>query len=224
MFVNRNRIRSITILSACVGAMSLPAIAVAQQPAPATSAAPRANTEKLMLSLALGGASISSDEFESERESGGGFSLQAGWGFTRLFTLLVDASGAVMGDDDHEFVLMHFDLLGRFNFTSPARAWVPFIEGGITGRVAGQDDIAIIDDNGGFQEVDLEISGGGFTFGGGLQYHVAPAWALGAGVRWTVGEFSTVKVNNVSVEGFELDATSARLNFGVTWRPMLRRK
>ena len=29
--------------------------------------------------------------------------------------------------------------------------------------------------------VDLEISGGGFTFGGGIQYHVAPAWALGAG-------------------------------------------
>jgi len=72
--------------------------------------------------------------------------------------------------------------------------------------------------------VDLEISGGGFTFGGGVKYHVAPAWALGASLRWTVGEFSTVKVNNVSVDGFEIDATSTRLTVGVTWRPMLARR
>ena len=178
-----------------------------------------------MLSLSLGGASISSDDLEDERESGGGFSLQAGWGFTRSFTLLVDASGSVLGNDDDEFVLIHFDLLGRWNFASPQRAWVPFVEGGISARVAGQDDIEIVDEEGGgSQEVDLELSGGGFTFGGGIQYHVAPAWALGAGLKWTVGEFSTVKVNNVSVDGFELDATSTRLNFGVTWRPMLPRR
>jgi opacity protein-like surface antigen len=187
----------------------------AQQPAPV-----RSNTEKLMLSFALGGASIDSDELEAERESGGGFSLQLGWGFNRLFTLLVDASGAVLGDDEDEFVLLHGDLLGRFHFTGPQRAWVPFLEGGITGRVAGQDDIIIIDDNGNPQQVDLEVSGGGFTFGGGLQYHVSPAVALGASLRWTVGEFSTVKFNNVSIDGFELDATSARLNLGVTWRPL----
>jgi opacity protein-like surface antigen len=212
-------------MSACVGALALPAVASVASAQQAAAPLPRANTEKLMLSFSLGGASISSDEFEDERESGGGFSLQAGWGFTRLFTLLVDASGAVLGDDDDEFVLLHFDLLGRLNFTSPQRAWVPFIEGGISARVAGQDDIEIEDDEGGgSQEVDLEISGGGFTFGGGIQYHVAPAWALGAGLKWTVGEFSEVKVNNVSVDGFELDATSTRLNFGVTWRPMLGRR
>lgn len=175
-----------------------------------------------MLSLSVGGTSIKSDEFENESESGGGFSLQAGWGFTRLFTLLVDMSGGVLGDDDDEFVLVHFDALGRFNFASPQRAWVPYVEGGISARVAGQDDIAIVGDAG-TQEVDLEISGGGFTFGGGVQYYVRPTVALGAGLRFTVGEFSTVKVNNVSVDGFEIDATSTRLMFGVTWRPMLPR-
>jgi hypothetical protein len=72
--------------------------------------------------------------------------------------------------------------------------------------------------------VNLEISGGGLTFGGGIQYYVAPAWALGANLRWTVGEFSTVKFNNVSIDGFELDATSTRLNFGLTWRPMMGRR
>jgi opacity protein-like surface antigen len=176
-----------------------------------------------MLSLGLGGASISSDEFENESESGGGFSAQVGWGFSRMFTLLVDASGAVLDSDTEEFVLVHGDLLGRFHFANPSRAWVPFVEGGISARVAGQDNTVIIGENGP-QEVNLEISGGGFTFGGGVQYYVAPAWALGASLRFTVGEFSTVKFNNVSIDGFELDATSTRLNFGVTWRPMMGRR
>ncbi len=176
-----------------------------------------------MLSLALGGASIYSDELEEERESGGGLSGQLGWGFTRLFTLLADASGATMGSGDNKFVLAHFDLLGRFNFTSPRRAWVPFLEGGISARVAGQDNAVVNGDNGP-QEVNLEISGGGFTFGGGVEYYVAPAWALGANLRWTTGEFSTVKFNNVSIDGFELDATSTRLNFGGSWHPMLGKR
>ena len=78
----------------------------------------------------------------------------------------------------------------------------------------------IVGEDGGSQQVDLEISGGGFTFGGGLQYHVAPPVSLGASLRVTVGEFTTVKINNVSVDGFELDATSTRLTIGVTWWPM----
>ena len=214
-----NRARSLVGVVACVATLSLPAIVGAQQ-----AAAPlRSNTQKLMLSLALGGTSIRSDEFENESESGGGFSLQAGWGFTRMFTLLVDVSGAALGDGDEQFVLMHLDLLGRLNFAKPERAWVPYVEGGFSARVAGQDDITLVD-GGASEPVDLEISGGGFTLGGGVQYHVRPTVSLGAGLRWTVGEFSTVKVNNVSVEGFELDATSTRLTFGVTWWPMLPKR
>jgi hypothetical protein len=200
--------------------LSSGSVAVAQQPATATS---RANTEKLMVSFALGGTSISSDDFEDERENGGGFSAQLGWGFTRRFMLLVDASGSTMGGGDDQFVLVHGDLLGRFHFVSPTRPWVPFIEGGISARVAGQDDIEVVGPNGQTQTVDLEISGGGITFGGGLRYHVSPAVALGASLRFTVGEFSTVKFNSVSIDGFELDATSTRLMFGVTWQPMLRK-
>ena len=218
--MNRMCSRTLSAVSACLTSALLATTLSAQQ----ATAAPRANTEKLMLSFAIGGTSIKSDELEDDGESGGGFSLQAGWGFTKLFTLLVDASGSVMDPDDDEFVLLHFDLLGRFNFTNPSRAWVPFVEGGLTGRVAGQDDIVVEGANGP-QEVDLEISGGGLTFGGGLQYHVAPAVALGASLRWTVGEFSTIKFNNVSVDdAFELDATSTRLMLGVTWRPMRGRR
>jgi hypothetical protein len=47
---------------------------------------------------------------------------------------------------------------------------------------------------------------------------------IGASLRWTTGEFSTVEFNNVSIDGFELDATSTRLNLGVTWRPMVGKR
>ena len=210
--MNSNVIRSLSLVLASVSFMLLATSAGAQ--------APRSNTEKLMLSFGLGGASIESDEFENERESGGGFSAQLGWGFSRRFTLLADASGAVLGDDNEEFVLVHFDLLGRFHFGNAGSQWIPFLEGGLSARVAGVDDMTIIDGNGNPTQVDLEISGGGLTLGGGLLYYLSPAWALGAGVRVTAGEFSTVKFNNVSIDGFELDATSTRLNFSVTWRPM----
>lgn len=184
---------------------------------------PRSNTEKLMLSLGLGGASLYSEDLQDETHSGGGFSAQLGWGFNRLFTLLTAANGAVMDQGDDEFVLVHFDLLGRFSFAGPRRAWVPYVEGGLTARVAGQDNSVVIGD-GGPQNVDLEISGGGFTIGGGVDYHFIPALALGANIRWTSGEFSTVKFNNVSIDGFELDATSTRFNIGLTWRPMRQRR
>jgi hypothetical protein len=173
-----------------------------------------------MLSLGVGGASISVDGLDREDEWGGGFSAQVGWGFTRLFTMLVDASGAVTNPDE-ELVLVHFDLLGRFHFTNPGRAWVPFVETGISARIAGQDD-AIVDTDEGTQTVDLEMAGGGLTVGGGLQYHLTSAISLGASVRWTVGEFSTVEFSNVEVDGFKLDATSTRLNLAITWWPMRR--
>ena len=219
VLVNRVCICTRYILAAGILALSAPAIATAQR-----SETPRANTEKLMLSVSLDGTSLYSKDFQDERHSGGGASVQLGWGFSHLFTLLADASGSVLDrDEPGKFTLVHFDLLGRFNFASPRRAWVPFVEGGLSGRIAGQSNIVVIGDAGP-QEVDLWVSGGGLTFGGGVQYYIVPALALGANVRWTVGEFSTVKFNNVSVDGFELDATTTRMNLGLTWRPMFGKR
>jgi opacity protein-like surface antigen len=209
--LKRTLTRSLSIFVGSVIGLTVATSAEAQE---------SSRTEKLMLSFGLGGASIDSDELESERETGGGFSAQLGWGFTRRFTLLADASGAVLGGDDEEFVLVHFDLLGRFHLGSTRGKWIPYLEGGLSARVAAVDDLIIDDGSGNPQQVDLEISGGGLTLGGGILYHLSPAWALGASLRITSGEFSTVKFNNVSIEGFEVDATSTRFNIGVTWRPM----
>jgi hypothetical protein len=203
-------------------ALVLVAVATLGSVASGQGGAPRSNTTGLLLGAALSGASIDSDDIESEPSSGGGFELQLGWGFTPLFTLLAAANGSVLESDnvDDRFVLVHFDLLARFSFRSPNNAFVPYVEGGISGRVAGQED-AVLDDED--DRVDLELSGGGFTLGGGFHYFVTPVLALGANLRVTAGEFDTIKFGNVSVEGLEIDATSTRLSLGLTWYPIRRR-
>jgi opacity protein-like surface antigen len=144
-----------------------------------------------------------------------------GWGFTPRFTLLAGLAGAEMEDDPDEFALVHLDLLARFNFRS-GHAFVPFLEGGFSVRAAAQDDVEI--GNGSPQTGDLEISGGAFTVGGGAHYFVTPSVAFTASLQISSGEFSTVKFDNVSIDGFEIDATSARLNLGVTMYPMRQRQ
>jgi hypothetical protein len=203
------------------GLSSLIVLVLAAASLPVAAQAPtRSNTRGLMLGGALQGSAIDSDDFDTESKSGGGFGLQLGWGFARRFTLLVGAAGARIEDDeDGDFVLVHFDLLARLNFRS-GQAFVPFLEGGISARIAGQDDAIVFGDGGREQSVDLEISGGGLSFGGGFHYFVAPTVALGANLLVTAGEFSTVKFNNVSIDGFEIDATSTRVGLGITLYPM----
>ena len=197
-------------------------LALAIVPATAVQAqdAPRSNTKGLLLGFFLNGTSIDSDELDTDSESGGGFNAQVGWGFTPRFTLLLGAAGARMDGNDDDFVLVHLDLLARFNFRSGAHALVPFIEGGVSARVAGQDD-AVLAGGGPPQTVDLEIAGGALTLGGGVHYFVSQWVALGANLQFSTGEFSTVEFNDIEIEGFELDATTARLNLGVTLYPMV---
>ncbi|MBA3560579.1 MAG: hypothetical protein H0W30_18515 [Gemmatimonadaceae bacterium] len=81
----------------------------------------------------------------------------------------------------------------------------------------------IDDGEGGTVTGKLQASGTGFTFGGGLQYHFTPKVALNTSLGWTVGEFSTIKFEDVSVDGLNMDATSTRFNLGISWFPMISR-
>jgi len=194
-----------------------PPIATAQVSAGTTA---RANTSKLFLGLALNGSAITSDELSSDTRSGGGLSAQLGWGFTKHFALVLDMSGASIRTDAGDFALGHFDIGARWHFVSSSRALVPFLEAAYGGRAAVEQDVILSDGSGNLYQGDLSIAGTGFSFGGGLQYHVAPKWALGGSLKWTTGEFSRVQFDNVSVDGLELDATSARFNLGFSWYPM----
>ena len=192
-----------------------------------SSSLPRANTGKLFLGLGLNGTSMHVDESdvsEDETNNGGGISGQIGWGFTPKFALFLEAGAArINTDDDDDFTLSHVDLGARYHFVSPSRAFVPYLEAALTHRSANADDVQFDDGTGTFEDVDIEFSGNGFTLGGGIQFFVSPAWALNAGLKWTTGEFDKLKVDNVSIEDLDIDATTTRLTLGINWYPMANR-
>ena len=202
-------------IAATLAALALSASPIAAQ-APAAS-----STKGFFIGAHLNGSSVTVDEPEFEEEAnGGGLGIQLGYGFTPQFALFIDGTAAQLED---EVAFGHFDLGVRYAFTSPTRRWVPSIEAAFTSRALMEDDAEIEDENGETVIVDLELLGSGFTFGFGLQYYATPSWAIGAGLKFTGGEFDEVKVDNITIEGFEIDATSTRFNIGVTWFPGGRR-
>ena len=156
--------------------------------------------------------SIDEDEFETEEESGGGFGLQLGYGFTSRLALFIEGTAAEIETD---VALAHVDLGLRYAFTNPTRRWVPSLEVALTGRAIAENDADVEGET-----ADVSLTGGGVTLGAGLQYYLTPKWAIGAAVKWTGGEFSDFTVDNVTIGDLDIDATSTRLNFGVTWYPM----
>ena len=56
-------------------------------------------------------------------------------------------------------------------------------------------------------------------FGGGVAFYATRKLAITGAIDWGTGEFTDVTVDNVTVTGFEVDATTTRLNVGLTWFP-----
>lgn len=186
---------------------------------PSAIAQGKSGTSGIFLGASLNGSAIKADDLNEDAESGGGLTLQLGYGFTKNFALFLEGTGSSMQTEGSSWGLGHFDIGARYHFANPSRSVVPFLEAAFTGRAGVEDDAILIDDLGNPYTGNLEISGTGFTFGGGLLFFLNQSVALNTGLKWTMGEFSTVKFGNVSVDGLEADATSARLNLGLTWFP-----
>lgn len=179
----------------------------------------RSKTTGFMLGLGLNGTSI---KFESddEADSGSGATLQLGYGFTRRFTGLIDVSGVVLDGDqgEGEVTLAQVFLAGRIHFGSTSARWIPFIDLGLGARGLGQKDAQVCTP-GGCATHDLTFSGGAFMAGAGVSLYATRTFAITGGLTIGVGEFSDRKMDNVTVSGFEEDATTARLNLGISWWP-----
>ena len=196
-------------------------------PAPAPriaemKSAPRTNTSKLMLGLSFNGSALRSDDLNTSTESGAGAAGQIGWGFTKNFAIVLDASAARMESIGGNYDLAHVDIAGRWHFVSSSHGFVPFVEVGYSGRGAMQNDVLMVDEFNNLYSGDLSILGGGISFGGGLHYFLSQKLALGGQFKWTTGSFTRVQIDNVTIDGVEIDATSARFNMGLTWFPMGR--
>jgi hypothetical protein len=171
-----------------------------------------AGAKGFFLGAALNASVLNSDDLGDESESGGGLFIQAGFGFNPQLALFLEGSAAAMQSDGESWLLSHGDLGVRYHFAAAGRRFVPFIDGAFTGWSGLQDDADF-----GNQTGELEISGTGFTLGGGFLYLFGPRMALNAQLKFTNGEFNKVRFENVSIDGLDIDATSVRLNFGLTW-------
>jgi hypothetical protein len=202
-----------TLRTLLVLAATLPAVAQAQR------ATPLFGAKGLFLGAALNGSSVKIDEFsedgDDDTESGGGLSIFGGWGFTPQLALFIEGSAASLDTEGDSWTLSHGDLGLRYHFTGATRKFVPFVQGAFTARMASIDDIEFEGDD----DVDIEITGTGLTLGGGFLYFFNRNLGLSTDLKWTTGEFDKVKVGSVSVEDLDIDATSSRLNLGLTWFP-----
>jgi hypothetical protein len=191
------------------------------RPAPRVAAPPaRANTTGLLVGLSFDASTMQSEDLTRSTESGAGLAAQLGWGFTKNFAMVVDASAARISSLDGDFDLAHVDIGGRWHFVRRTSGFVPFVELGYSGRAASKQEAVLGDGAGTIYTGDLTILGSGASLGGGFQYFPTPRLAVGGALKWTTGKFTRVQFDKVTVDGLSIDATSARFNMGFTWFPM----
>jgi hypothetical protein len=179
----------------------------------------RVNTTRLLLGLAFDASSIRSDDLATSTESGPGLAAQVGWGFTKNFAFVLDASAARISSVGGDYDLLHADIGGRWHFVNRS-AFVPFVDVGYAGRIVSKRDAMLSDGAGNTYNGDVSFFGGGVSVGGGFEYFATRRVALGGAFKFTTGQFSQVKVDYVTVDGFKVDAKSARFNIGLSWYPM----
>jgi hypothetical protein len=143
-------------------------------------------------------------------DSGAGFGVTLGYGFTPQLALYGQLSGASM--ESGSYALGHFDIGLRAHFRAPAKTVVPFVQVGLSGRAFRQD---VFGDT-------VEAGGAGFSFGAGLNAHFTPAVAFTTGVAWAVGNLGNFKVSGISVTDESLGLTTARVHFGIIWFPQAK--
>lgn len=175
----------------------------------------KSNPSGFSVGLGILGTAVTFED--SDAESGGGLGLQVGYGFGRMLTLFASADASKIKfedpDIDGEYTLAHFDLGARLNFGGPMSSFVPYVEGAYTGRAATSTI-----DFGSSGSGDIELTGTAFTVGGGLNYFVDPNLAFDFGIRWSSGDFDTVKFEGQDT-GDTFEAKSLRLKIGATWFP-----
>jgi hypothetical protein len=151
---------------------------------------------------------------------GGGAGFRIGYGINRLVTLYFEGDGiaADAGDPDvlsGTWALGHGEVGARFHFANSLRSWVPFLDVAIGGRAATITDVVT-----GNQDLeDVEVSGGAFSFGGGIYAYFTETLALEVGAKFSTGTFSEVDLGVITLSELDIDAQSARFKVGLVWWP-----
>ncbi len=189
----------------------------------ATSSARAQGTHGFMLNGRFLGAAVAlnPEEGDSETESGGGFGLRAGYGFSDRFTgyLAFDVAaiepeeGAELLENE-SYGLGLLDLGVRANFPA-GRTIVPYAEAALTAQAA-VFDFEGTDDN-------INVTGGGLTVGGGAQFFVSRTLAIDLGLDLTFGEFTDARIDGEDSDiDLDIEDTSSlitRVGLGLSFYP-----
>ena len=199
-----------------LAALPLAALAVFALTPPA--AAQESTTRGLNLGFHLASSALKLEDGDDE-STGGGAGIVVGYGLNRTVMLLFQLDGILFdvedADVEGEWTMGHADLGVRFHFASTLRKWVPYLQVAATGRAVTVNDAQVGNDT----DAEVTFSGGGLSGGGGLMVYLKETLALDLQLMLTGGQFTDVKVDNVTVSGLEIDATSSRLSLGLSWWP-----
>lgn len=196
--------------------LGMAVVAAPSVQAQATPIQSRASGFYLGLGLEGNGIVTSPSGSASTSESGAGAGLVLGYGFNRTWSLYGDVSDASINaaDGSGNYSLAHVDLGTRVHFRAGPNTVVPFLQFGVSGRGESQN---VTDANGVSHSVSA--SGAGVFLGGGAEFHFTPAMAFSAAATWSFGNFSNYQIDNQSVSGESVSATSARVHLGLVWFP-----
>ena len=185
-----------------------------------SAVAQQSTTRGFTIGLHTTGASLNPEGAGNDRETAGGGGIYLGYGVNRRITIFAQGDGAkfdnlTTDNVEGEWTMGHFDLGARFNFANSLRKWVPFLQAALGYRAVDVKN-PVVDS---VARNEVSITGAGLTVGGGVDFYFNESWALDLQLLWTGGEFNTIRIDNVSVSGLDFDATSSRLNLGVSWWP-----
>ncbi len=199
-------------------ATNLAVVTPAPTPAPAAAAAPqqeilsqggRSRARGFFLGGSYENNGVAVEDID-ETDSGSGYGITIGYGFTSTLALYGQLNGASVGEEGGDYTIRHFDLGLRLHFLAPAKVVVPFVQFGLSARTARQDDGVDI----------VEFGSPGFAFGGGINVHFIRALAFTTGITWSLGNVDNLKVNGTDVPVDSFRVTTRRFHVGIIWFPM----
>ncbi|MGE0158518.1 MAG: outer membrane beta-barrel protein [Gemmatimonadales bacterium] len=187
--------------------------------ASADASAQESTTRGFNLGLHLSGQSLDVEN-DDENRSAGGAGLLIGYGFNRTIQLFLQLDAGQFdvenADVEGEWTMGHADLGVRFHFANSLRSWVPYLQAALSGRAVGVKDGVI---NQTTQADEITLTGGALSLGGGILFYFNETFALDLQLIGSAGTFTELSADNVTVSDLDIDASSGRLNIGVSWWP-----
>jgi hypothetical protein len=165
---------------------------------------------------AMPGFSIGGRDFDtpSNLGMGPGVGAQVGYAIDPRFMVYAGAElgrlGAAAEDPTNHWSFTMLEVGGRASFPKAGRKVTPYVTASVGTRAvkANMTDFGNVRMNG------MALSGGG-----GITYQVAPAVAINAAALVSVGKYSHYEDPEVTGSPDLNSTTSARLQFGLDWRP-----